>query len=116
MNEVPLPLYYSKNKKTKKGKDAAAAKDSKDTKGDKKGGTADKKGQPPSTDRGQKSQGGSRHDPDHKGGASDRPESHQTEKSDDDPKWVNPSFCEIFIIIFIIVMLHCWVFETKCGL
>ena len=48
---------------------------------------ADKKGNPPNTDRGQKSQGGSRHDADHKGGSStERPESHQTEKSDEEGK------------------------------
>ncbi|XP_070194710.1 hydrocephalus-inducing protein homolog isoform X4 [Littorina saxatilis] len=61
------------------------AKDAKDK--DKKGAPADKKGAAPVSDRGQKPQGGSRHDPDHKGASStERPESHQTEKSDDDGK------------------------------
>lgn len=75
-----------KNKKGKKFKPGAP--DPKEKDKDKKGAPADKKGAAPaSTDRGQKSQGGARHDPEHKGAAStERPESHATEKSDGDDK------------------------------
>ncbi|XP_025115052.1 hydrocephalus-inducing protein-like isoform X4 [Pomacea canaliculata] len=69
----------AKLKKSKKGKGGPPDPKEKD----KKGAPQDKKGAPPATDRGQKSQGGARHDTDHKVPApTDRPESHGTEKSD----------------------------------
>ena len=77
------PSFRRRNKKGKKKQ--PDAKDAKDK--DKKGAPADKKGAPPVSDRGQKSQGGARHDSEHKGASStDRPESHQTEKSDEEGK------------------------------
>ena len=80
---LQLKSLHRKNKKGKKKQ--PDAKDAKEK--DKKGAPADKKGAAPVSDRGQKSQGGFRHDPDHKGASStERPESHQTEKSDEEGK------------------------------